>query len=142
MPKRATLPEANDVLIGRSKGTLVPDTTAAVPQEKKSMVVKKQPTKVRKSEKTSISEVLKEETPLVLKSESTKEENIQKSKDVKMQISTYLTEKTLKRLEEVKYRLYAEHDVRAKKSDIIELALEEGLADPARLAHALRTTRP
>ncbi len=45
---------------------------------------------------------------------------------------------TLKRLEEVKYRLYAEHDVKVRKSDIIEMALVEGLADTERLAQALR----
>jgi hypothetical protein len=54
------------------------------------------------------------------------------------QISVYLNEDTLKRLDEVKMRLYFDHKVRANKSDIVEYALKEGLANPERLAQALR----
>ncbi len=78
---------------------------------------------------------LESETP---SQQSTIVEKKQKTKVEKTQISTYLTEQTLKRLEEVKYRLYAEHDVKVRKSDIIEIALVEGLSDTERLAQALR----
>ncbi len=78
---------------------------------------------------------LESETP---SQQSTIVEKKQTPKVAKTQISTYLTEQTLKRLEEVKYRLYAEHDVKVRKSDIIEMALVEGLADTERLAQALR----
>ena len=54
------------------------------------------------------------------------------------QISVYLNEDTLRRLDEVKMRLYFDHKVRANKSDIVECALKEGLAHPERLAQALR----
>ncbi len=78
---------------------------------------------------------LESETP---SQQSTIVEKKQIPKVAKIQISTYLTEQTLKRLEEDKYRLYAEHDVKVRKSDIIEMALVEGLADTERLAQALR----
>ena len=139
MPKRATLPEANETLIGRNKGKSVLEVPAAVPQEQTSMVAKKQLTKVRKSEKTFVE---KPSTPIVEKGENTtvseEVEKSQKPKAVKTQISTYLTEETLLRLEEVKYRLRADHHIKAKKSDIMEVALVQGLVDPERLAQALR----
>ena len=94
MPKRATLPEANDILIGR-KGASLPDAIRTVPQEQKPMVARKQKTKVRKSEKTlveksSTPEVLQEETSLVRKSESTKEEKIDKIIEMKSALSEEL----------------------------------------------------
>jgi len=82
--------------------------------------------------------VLKKEETTVPKSESTEVEIPLTTKVPKTQISAHLTEETLIRLEEVKYRLRAEHNVKATKSDIVEVALAQGLADPDRLAQALR----
>ena len=114
MAKRATLPKADELLIGRS----------VEPKEV-------QPPKVLKSKKS-----------IVQKTRSTIDEKSKTPHVIiaapKTQTSVHLTVPTITRIEEVKYRLLAEYGVKAKKSTIVEVALQGGLANLEQLAQALR----
>jgi hypothetical protein len=112
--KRATLPKADDVLIGRAVEPRETNPPKVV-KHKKSTVLKRKSTIEKKSE------------PLQVNPNAPK-----------TQTSIHLTVPTITRIEEVKYRLLAEYGVKAKKSTIVEVALKEGLSDLEQLAQALR----
>lgn len=100
MPKRAELPKANDLLIGRkpltSKDRKIKSTKGA----------KFTPPKGEKSKR--------------------------------VQISVHFAPATLKMIETAKYKLFTEYDIKATKSDIIEAAVKENVADPKRLIEILK----
>lgn len=113
MAKRATLPKADELLIGRPVAPTPGHTTTAI-KNKKTIVLKGKSTIERKGEKPKV---------------------IQKT-----QTSIHLTTDTLKRLEEVKYRLFADYNLKAKKSTIVEVALQGGLANLEQLVQVLRAS--
>jgi hypothetical protein len=125
MPKKhASLPEANEKVIG---GTLTPSAAAPMHQENAATVedASSDPTPPARPEVT----------PMLKSKQPTKKKG-------RVQHTTYLAKDTLRRLEEVRYRLLMDYNVPANKSDIIEYALNEGLADLAKLAEALGRLTP
>jgi hypothetical protein len=119
--KRAILPRADELLIGRPV-----DTKQA------------NPSKEEKSIKTT---VLKSYSAIDNKEKNPQRPQLAPRRTThlpKTQTSIHLTTPTIKRIEEVKYRLLAEYDVKAKKSTIVEQALKAGLANLEQLAQALR----
>lgn len=97
MAKKTTLPQANDILIGR---------------------------RVKEGKKEKSKD---------LKNYSTKE-----PKESKIQVSVHLSKKTFKMIEEVKYRLLADYDLKVKKSEIVEQAVRNSLKDVKGLAKSLK----
>jgi hypothetical protein len=120
MPKKlAKLPDANEQVIG-----------APLPQPNAPVVPLPVPS----------SKPLRKSAPMNATSEtiSARRDRQPTQKKGRTQISVYFTKETLKRLEEVKARLRFDYNLKANKSDIIEYALNEGLAQPERLAQSLR----